>query len=671
MKDYINKNFPHLIYGADYNPEQWADYPDILEQDMELMKSAHVNEMSVGIFSWAFLEPKEGEYDFSFTDEILDKIYENGGRVILATPSGSRPRWLVEKYPEVMRVTADGKRLGFRDRHNHCYTSPEYRKKVAAIDYKLAERYGNHPAVIAWHISNEYGGRCYCPYCRRAFVEFLRKRYDNDIHKLNEQYWSAFWGLKYDNFEQIEPPTDMSVSAINALYVDWERFVTEQTADFMQNEINAVKSACPNLPVTTNLMWKHHLNYWKIAEKLDFVSWDSYPEWKDPFENASQVAFWHDLFRSLKFRPFLLMESAPGLVNWMAINRLKRPNIDKLQSMQAIAHGSDSVQYFQFRKGRGGKEKFHGAIVDHAGSSDTRIFKIVKEVGETINKIDEIAGTGVKSKVAILFDWENSWAIQYATGFNNGNKKYTETCENYYRAFWKEGVNVDIINSEGNFSEYSIIVAPMLYSLSEKTIDKIEKYVKNGGWIYSTYMSGYVNENDLCYLGGFPSGVLKTVFGIVNEEIDSLYETDEYIVKTVDDKIFKGRDYCEHVIIKGAKTLATIQTEFGNYPALTVNEYGKGKAFYQSFRDSGEFNEYFLRKIVNERRINKEFDNLPDKLTVHTREDDKTVYVFIENYSEEEQCLISDRKYFDLLNGKIITEIVVKPLSVAVLRRDK
>lgn len=671
MKDYINKNFPHLIYGADYNPEQWADYPEILEQDMELMKSARVNEMSVGIFSWTFLEPEEGKYDFSFTDKILDKIYENGGRVILATPSGSRPHWLVEKYPEVMRVTADGKRLGFRDRHNHCYTSPEYRKKVAEIDFKLAERYGKHPAVIAWHLSNEYGGRCYCPKCRKAFVEFLRKRYDNDIHKLNEQYWSAFWGLKYDNFEQIEPPTDTFVSAINALYVDWERFVTEQTADFMQNEIDSVKKACPDLPVTTNLMWQHHLNYWKMAEKLDFVSWDSYPEWKDPYDTASQVAFWHDLFRSLKFRPFLLMESAPGLVNWMAINRLKRPNIDKLQSMQAIAHGSDSVQYFQFRKGRGGKEKFHGAIVDHCGSPNTRIFNIVKNVGETLSKMDEVAGTRVKSEAAILFDKENDWAIQFATGFNNANKKYTETCENYYRSLWKEGINVDIINSEGDFSEYSLIVAPMLYSLSEKTIGKIEKYVKNGGCFYSTYMSGYVNENDLCYLGGFPAKSLKEVFGLINEEIDSLYENDNYFITTNNGKSFTGCDYCEHVILKGAKALATIQTEFGDYPALTVNEYGKGKAYYQSFRDTGEFKDYVLHDIINNCGIYKEFKNLPEKVTVHTREDDENAYVFVENYSETEKTVELDDEYFDVINDKIISSVTVNPFSVAVLRRKK
>ena len=670
MKDYINGKYPHLLHGGDYNPEQWADEPGALEQDMEFMRAAFCNEMTVGIFAWPLLEPREGEYDFSFFDGVLDRIYENGGRVILATPSGSRPRWLVEKYPEVMRVNYNGERLHFRDRHNHCYTSPVYRQKVVQIDTKLAERYGAHPAVIAWHISNEYGGHCYCPLCRKAFTEFLRKRYNDDIQKLNHEYWASFWGLQYDRFEQIEPPTDVSVSALNALYIDWERFVSEQTADFMQTEIDAVKKICPSLPVTTNLMWKHHLNYWKMAEKVDFVSWDAYPDWDDPAKAAPQIAFWHDLFRSLKFRPFLMMESALGLVNWKPINKLKRPDIDRLQSLQAIAHGSDSVQYFQFRKGRGGKEKFHGAIVDHAGTMETRIFQVAREIGETVRKIDEVAGTSVRSKVAIVFDRENSWAVQFATGFNNANKKYTETCEAYYEACWKRGINVDIIDRSGDFSRYNFIIAPMLYSVDAQTIGRINEYVKRGGHFYATYMLGMVNENDLCYLGGFPGNSLKETFGIWNEEIDSLYPGDRLRIY-MDGKEYTGCDYCEHIHLRGAKCLATVESEFGTMPALTVYSFGRGKAYYQAFRDAGPFKAAVISSLLAELHIESEIKNIPEGFSVHTREDDENVYVFLENYTEQEVEIPLAEEYYDLIRREYTRQIRPAPHSIYVLKKKK
>jgi len=670
MKEYINKDFPHFLHGGDYNPEQWKEYKDILAEDMILMKKAGCNEMTVGIFSWAYLEPKEGEFDFSFLDEVIERIYQNGGRVILATPSGSRPHWLVEKYPEVMRVNAKGERLHFRDRHNHCYTSIDYRRKVAEMDFRLAARYGKHPAVIAWHISNEYGGECYCPACRKAFTEYLRRRYHGDIEALNREYWSGFWSLKYDNFEQIEPPTEVSVSALNALYIDWQRFVSFQTADFMQAEIDAVRKGGSTLPVTTNMMWKHHLNYWALAEKLDFVSWDAYPDWKNPLEEASEIAFWHDLFRSLKKRPFLMMESAPGLVNWKPINRLKRPNVDKLQSLQAIAHGSDSVQYFQFRKGRGGKEKFHGAVVDHLGTDETRLFKVVADIGDTLKRMDEICGTPVFAKVAIVYDRENSWAIEYATGFNNRDKAYTKTCENYHKALWGKGVNVDIINADGDFSKYDLILLPMLYSISEKNIRRIAEYVKAGGVVYATYMTGMVNENDCCYLNGYPAAQLKEVFGIWNEEIDSLYP-DEKLSVEMSGRTYLGCDYCENVHLRGAKKLATVRNDFGEFAALTVHDYGKGRAYYQAFRDEGDFKSDVLELLLKEVHLESEAASLPEGTTVHTRECDDTVYLFAENYSAKGAQIALKRKFLRMDTGEEVDSVWLDPLSICVLKRKK
>ena len=354
-------SYPHIIHGGDYNPEQWLDCPEILEKDVELMKKAHCNAMSIGIFSWSFLEPEEGVYNFEYLDEIIKRLGDNGIKIVLATPSGARPRWMAEKYPEVLRVGADKRRMMYGTRHNHCFTSPIYREKTANINRRLAERYGKNPNVIMWHISNEYGGECYCEKCISAFREWLKKKYDNDLNKLNKQWWTGFWSHTVTDWNQIEPPSPIGEdrTILPGLTLDWYRFITYQTTDFMRAEIAAVREAAPHIPVTTNFMGSYQpfLDYHYMKDYVDVISWDSYPDWHSDRGNvneAAYIAFNHDLHRSLKHKPFMLMESTPSLTSWKPVCNLKKPGMHKLASIQAIAHGSDTVQYFQWRKGRGG-----------------------------------------------------------------------------------------------------------------------------------------------------------------------------------------------------------------------------------------------------------------------------------------------------------------------------
>ena len=679
MKHYANEQFPHLIHGGDYNPEQWIDTPSVWDEDMRLMKLANCNEMTVGIFAWSALEPQEGKYDFSFLDETIDRVFQNGGRIMLATPSGARPHWMADKYPEVLRVDGKGQRLHFSARHNHCFTSPVYREKVREINTLLAKRYGNHPAVIAWHISNEYGGECYCPLCQNAFRDFLRRKYEGDIGKLNRAYWTSFWSHTYDSFDQIEAPSELGERSIHGLNLDWKRFVTAQTVDFIKNEIAPIKEICPSVPVTTNMMYAFDgLDYNKLGEVLDIASWDSYPEWHsgDQEKTAQNNAFWHDFFRTLKGRPFLMMESTPSLVNWKEINKLKRPGMDLLASVQAIAHGSDSVQYFQWRKSRGSVEKFHGAVVDHVGTEHTRVFQAVKRTGEILGQIDEIAGCDVSAEVAILYDWENMWALDDSQAFAK-NKKYTETCYGYHKALWKRGINCDIIGTDADLSKYKLVIAPMLYLTSEATIDKLNAYVAAGGTLYATYMLGMVDENDLCYLGGFPAGNLREVFGIWNEEIDTLFpeETGEVVMGG---KTYPTVDYSEIIHAEGATVLATYGKEFyAGMPAFTSHVYGKGKAYYQAFRDTGLFQDEVLETLSNQlglqRSIPSPAGGLPYGVTAHTRTDGQTVYLFVENYSDDPvEHLELGAEMTDMLTGERRTACSLPPYGFAIFKsQDK
>lgn len=656
-KIFINNKYPHFLHGGDYNPEQWLHDKSIWDKDMELMRDANINEMTVGIFSWAVLEPREGEFDFSFLDEIIEKIYKNGGRVVLATPSGARPHWMADKYPEVLRVTGNLERRHFGARHNHCYTSPIYREKVRIINTKLAERYGKHPAVIAWHISNEYGGGCFCPLCQEAFRGYLRVRYDGDIEKLNLAYWSTFWSHNYDSFEQVEAPMTLGDDSVHGLNLDWRRFISLQTADFMRAEVAPLKEICPELPVTTNMMPDVlDTNYYDMAEIMDVASWDTYPEWHSPDPSvAVKNGYWNDFFRSLKQRPFMLMENCPGATNWKPYNKIKRPGMDRTAALQSVAHGSDTVQYFQFRKGRGSAEKFHGAVVDHVGTNETRVFKAVSEIGATLKAIDEIAGTMPRVRVAMIYDWENDWALLDAQFIQKDNKRYHETEINYYRPLWERGISVDIISAHGDFTKYDFIIAPMLYMTDDDTIERLSSFVEGGGTLYATYTLGMVNESDLCHLGGFPGGRLREVFGIWNEEIDGLWPRDRVKVRTNDLIEYEGVDICEIIHSEGAEVLATYASEFyEGTPAMTVNSYGKGKAYYQAFRDTGEFKDRFIEKIIDDLGIERAVpERMPTDVSAHKRYDGDITYLFVENYSDRRVSGISlDGTYTDMLSGE-------------------
>lgn len=670
---YINPRFPHMIHGGDYNPEQWLHDKSIWDKDMELMKKANVNELTVGIFSWAVLEPREGEFDFSFLDEIIDKIYANGGRVVLATPSGARPHWMADKYEEVLRVNKNLDRDHFRTRHNHCYTSPVYREKVKIINTRLAERYGKHPAVIAWHLSNEYGGECYCPLCTEAFRNYLREKYDNDIEKLNLAYWSTFWSHHYDSFDQVEPPHALGEHSVHALTLDWRRFVSLRHADFMRAEAETVRAICPDLPITTNMMpGFYYINYNDFAPYIDVASWDTYPDWHSPDSSVPyHNAFWNDFFRSLKQRPFMLMENCPGATNWKDINKLKRPGMDRTAALQSIAHGSDTVQYFQFRKSRGSSEKFHGAVVDHVGNDQTRVFRAVSDIGATLKAIDEVCGSMPNAKAAIIYDWDNRWALEDAQFTYKRDKKYHSTLIDYYRVLWERTVSVDIVEPHADLSKYELVIAPMLYLADEETIENLTSFVENGGTLYATYMLAMVNETDLCYLGGFPGGKLSEVFGIWNEEIDALWPAERVSVKGSDGEVYEGRELCELIHTRGAEVLAEYASEFySGMPALTVNSYGKGRAYYQAFRDCGAFKDKFLGELVDslnvERALNKK---MPYHTSAHLRHGEKGSYLFVENYSGKPVSIELCGEYTDMISGEKCERAVLGDFDTKIFKK--
>ncbi|TLS51263.1 beta-galactosidase [Paenibacillus antri] len=671
----ISAKLPVFMHGADYNPDQWLHAPEVLKEDVRLMKLSHSNVMALGIFAWAALEPEEGVFTFEWLDKTLDEFAANGLYAWLATPSGARPAWMSQKYPEVLRVGANRVRNLHGARHNHCYTSPVYREKVAIMNGKLAERYAHHPAVVGWHISNEFGGECHCDYCQDAFREWLKRKYGT-LEALNHAWWNAFWAHTITDWSQIQSPAPHGEMAVHGMNVDWRRFVTDQTIDFYRWEEAPLKAANPALPATANMMDLFDgLDYWKFAEAVDVVSWDAYPTWHAEASEA-QVASWfafnHDLFRSLKGKPFMLMESTPSLTNWQPVSKLKRPGMHKLSSMQAIAHGSDTVQYFQWRKSRGSSEKFHGAVVDHVGHEHTRVFRDVTEVGETLEKLSsDVLGAGTDARVAIVFDWDNRWAIRDAQGPRNMGVHYEQTVVQHYRAFWELGISVDVVSRHADLSAYKLVVAPMMYMLDDAAGRKFEAYVEAGGTLVTTYWSGIVDENDLCHLGGFP-GPLRKTLGLWSEELEGLHPHDANGF-VYDGAAYESHELCDLIHSEGAEVLATYESDFyAGRPALTVNRFGRGKAYYLATRAKEPFYERFYAKLAAEAGVKRVLGTeLPAGVTAQARTDGENEYVFVMNFSGAPQTVALDaHAYVDLETGASVTgELALPTNGIRMLKR--
>ena len=677
----IFKDVPHMIHGGDYNPDQWLDYPEILSEDIRLMKLAGINSATVAIFAWSALEPREGEFHLDWLEEIVDNLYKNGIYTVLATPSGARPAWLDLAYPEACRTESNGDKRTHGVRHNHCMTSPAFREKVARIDRVLAERFANHPGVKMWHISNEFGGFCYCEKCKQKFRSFLREKYHNNIKELNHEWWTAFWSHTFDDFDQIDPPGPLGENCVHGLNIDWMRFTTWNTCDFLDSEAAVLRQYAPNIPITTNLMGTYrYLNYFEMAKHIDVVSWDAYPQYHaasmSDAETAVDIGFKHDLMRSLLRRPFMLMESTPSCVNWTNINKMKRPGMHRLASLQTVAHGADTIQYFQWRKSRGASEKFHGAVVDHEGSENTRVFREVAELGKDLAKLDEIIGTDTPAEAGIVYDWENEWAIADFQGFKH-DRKYYETAKDFYRGFFNHARNVDFVPREGDFSRYKLLVAPMLYMTSEKTTDLLERYVREGGTLVCTYMTGYVNENDLVHLGGFPGGKLRKIFGIWAEEMDVLHDNERMQNKYEENELglsgtFESRDFCEVIHPEGAEVIARYTAEYyTGTPCITVNAYGKGKAYFIGTRQNAEETEKIVNAIAARAGVHKIIAaEPPQDVKVLSRTDGNHEYVFITNYALENRLVALDSgEYTDLLDGKTYTgSVTLEKYGVKVLK---
>ena len=649
-------NHEKIAYGGDYNPEQWDEA--IWAEDMRLFKLAGIDTVTLNVFSWAALQPSEDIYDFSKLDKIMEMCRKNGLKVVLATSTAAHPAWMAKKYPEILRLEPSGIRRKFGSRHNSCPNSPVYRKYSVALAEKIAQRYSHYDNIIAWHVSNEYGGECICENCAAAFRRWLQNRYGT-IENVNRAWNTTFWSHTFYDWEEIEPASYLTEhwgwerTTFQGISLDYRRFNSDSLLECYRLESDAVKKYTPDIPVTTNFMEFYKvLDYQKWAQAMDFVAWDSYPS---PDATPARMAMNHSVIRGMKDgMPFALMEQTPSVTNWQPYNSLKRPGVMRLWSYQAVAHGSDSVMFFQMRRSIGACEKYHGAIIDHAGHEHTRVFREAAQLGAELQKIgDKLLGSRIYAQVGILFDWENWWAAEYSAG-PSVRLKYVEEVERWYSALHGQNVSADLLRLDADWGQYRLLIAPMLYMVKPGVDEKLRAFVQNGGTLVVTNFSGYVNESDLVTVGGYP-GKLRDILGIWVEESDALPEGAANSF-TWEGQCYEAGLLCDLLHSEGAQVLATYEQDFyAGMPVLTCNRFGTGEAYYVAAQSEKAFYTKLIKKLCEDRGIAYVMQT-PDGVEAVVREGGKAKYLFLLNHAREEKSVAVPLDGVEILTNRAVSK---------------
>lgn len=651
------KELPRFLYGGDYNPEQWPE--DTWSEDIQIFKQADINSATINVFSWALLEPQEGKYDFTKLDKIVDNLSKAGFDIVMATSTAAMPAWMFKKYPEVARVDYQGRRHVFGQRHNFCPSSKDYQRLASDLVDHLAERYHDNPHIVAWHVNNEYGGNCYCDNCAAAFRNWLKERY-HTLDNLNKAWSMNVWSHTIYDWNEIVVPNELgdawgpegTETIVAGLSIDYLRFQSDAMLNLFKMEKQMIEKYSPDIPLTTNFhsLPNKMVDYQKWAKEQDIISYDSYPAYDMP---TYHPAFLYDLMRTLKHQPFMLMESTPAQVNWQPYSPLKRPGQVRATELQAVAHGADTVQYFQLKQAIGGSEKFHSAVISHSGRTDTRAFKEVARLGHDLKKVVSIIkGAKTNAKVGILFDWSNFWSFEYVDGITK-DFQYVPIILDYYRQFYERNIPTDVISVDDDFSQYDLIVAPVLYMVKPGLGEKINHFVHAGGNFITSFMSGMVNSSDNVYTGGYP-GPLKDVTGIWVEESDAVVPGHQTKI-SFDDQEYSANLVCDLIHLEGAKAIATYANEFyAGTPAVTENKYGNGNVWYVGSRLEHAGLAKVIDRVIQVSGVKPLVEQASSlEITERITKDNQKLYFVLNMSNDQKQLPMKFRGYHDLLTDQV------------------
>ena len=652
-----------LDYGADYNPEQWPI--DVRLEDVELMREAGVTILSVGIFSWAMLEPREGEHDFAWLDDTLDRLHGAGIKVALATATASPPPWLTRRHPEVLPELADGTVLHQGGRQAYSVSSPVFRDYALRMTRTMAERYRDHPALALWHVDNELG--CHVPHdysddAAAAFRRWLERRYGS-VEALNAAWGTAFWSQRYGSFDEVLPPRTAPTYANPTQQLDFARYSSDELLVHYRTLRDVLREVTPDVPTTTNLMLStgtKWMDYFSWAGDLDVVANDHYLRAHDP-EAHVELALSADLTRGVAGGdPWILMEHSTSAVNWQPRNRAKGEGEMLRNSLAHVARGADSVMFFQWRQSAAGAEKFHSAMVPHAGR-DSDVWRRTVELGAALSALGPVRGSRVRADVALVFDYPAWWGAELDSHPTQA-LRYTDEVLAWYRALWRRNVTVDLVPAGADLSGYRVVVVPTLYCVSDDDAAAVAGAAEAGASVLVTFFSGIVDEHDHVRLGGYP-GAFRELLGVRTEEFFPLLDGER---RTLDDGT-TSELWTEKTHLAGAEAVRTYTDGLlAGWPAVTRRTVGDGAAWYAATRLDEAGTARVVDALLAEAGVGPVAE-APDGVEVVRRHGEGESFLFVINHTAEEVSVAATGR--ELLGASDVDgEVRVPAYGVAVVQ---
>jgi len=655
-----------MYVGVDYYPEHWDRKR--WDVDARLMKKAGFNVVRLAEFAWAFMEPEEGRFEFEWLDEALGVLRKQGISVILGTPTAVMPVWCANKYPETLAMQKDGTRIVWGARKNNCFSSGTYRSLSERITRAMTTHFASVPNVIGWQTDNEFGHPvCYCETCRKTFQEWLHHKYHH-VADLNKAWGTHFWGHLYSDWAEIPIPVDNG-SANPSACLDWQRFFSWQNVRFQREQVKIIREDCPKHFVTHNCMGLFSdLNYYDLAEDLDYVSWDNYPVWGKP-----EVRYWAsagaDVMRGLKKKNFWIMEQTAGPGGWGSFGRNPRPGEIRNVAYQQLARGADNTIWFRWRTCTAGREQYWHGLLGHDGIPLRRYHEAAQTAKEFHKLAKELENTTVKSDVAMIYDYESIWALRIQPGFTKND--YHQAMHRYYNALFRAGINVDMIRPTDDFSPYRVVLAPDLHVMPDVVAVALSEFVRKGGVLLTDCRSGVKTETNLCHDRTLP-GLLSEALGITIQEYDVLPENEGCVVQGLAQLkgSFNALHYADWITPRSAEKLAGFESwHMKKFSAATRNRFGKGMAYYVGTVVQEEaFYDLLIASLLQDAKI-RPVVNPPPGVEVSVRQARGRKYLFLINHNEMPQVVKVPTGRKELLAGTLTEKnLMLGVYGVAVIK---
>jgi len=647
-----------FYFGVDYYPEHWPE--ERWPIDAQLMSEAGFNVVRLAEFAWSKMEPSEGQYDFDWLDRAIAILQSHGISVVLGTPTASPPPWLAHKNPDILRVQEDGLRVGYGARRKNCPNHPIYREYSRNITTAMADHFVNNKAVIGWQTDNEFGDRCYCDICQKEFQTWLHYRYVT-LDELNMRWGTVFWSHTYSDWEQISLPLSTLGAPPNpSLALDFRRFMSDTYVTFQQEQIEILRSKCPDHFITHNLMGFGYngLDYFDLTKPLDFVSWDNYPIgfWHEEEYTPSSAALGHSAMRGLKNKNFWVMEQQAGPSGWQTLSFTPRPGVLRLWAYQSIAHGADGVVFFRWHTARFGAEQYWHGLLEHDGRAGRR-YNEIKQMGAELKRIGtQISGAETKSRVAILQSYDSRFAFQIQG--NSPEFGYEKHLAQIYTAFWKRNISVDVISPTAALSKYDLVIAPTLHVLTDNVAANLGDYVRAGGTLVVTPRTGVKDVANVVVNQPLP-GLLADVCGVIVDEYDAItsglpqaiaFDVDELAGRTL-----PVQTWCDILAPQGAEVIARYtQDYYAGKPAVTRNQFGQGQAIYLGALGTDVFYESVFGWLLRQKSIQSSIEAPAGVEISERRQGDQSIY-FVLNFTNLPQSIKLPAAHHDMLENTVVS----------------